>query len=72
MKEFDYCDGNGIVQCDACGCHNMLVIENIQCSEIECEMKDNGWLARQIGGNWYDFCSNSCFYRTFTELKKKI
>lgn len=76
MKEIDYRNEECTVYCDANKCNKTLDVDSIEYREINYEMKENGWLARNIyttfGMIWYDFCSVECYHKTLAELKKKI
>lgn len=78
MKEKDYRKEKCTVYCDANKCNKTLDIDGIEYSEINYEMKENGWLTRKIYDDWfdfydwYDFCSEECYLKTLAELKKKI
>lgn len=56
MKEVDYRNEIGVVYCDANKCNKTLDVNSNQYSEINYEMKENGWIARKIYDNWYDRC----------------
>lgn len=71
MKEVDYRNEIGVVYCDANKCNKTLDVNSKQYSEINYEMKENGWLVRKIYENWYDFCSEECYYKTIYKLLNK-
>ena len=64
MKEVDYTFENCNVICDYCDREER--IESTDYSTINKELKENGWVIKKIGDDWYEFCCVEC-YRKFME-----
>ena len=65
-----YCEWNeefgtgGVLKCkcDYCGKqHNFKFKKHPDYKEAQTKLKNKGWFARKLDGEWYDFCSDECF-----------
>lgn len=55
------------VECDYCG--KDTVIDSTDYSEINQQLKHDGWLSRKIDNEWYEFCSTRCYEKFIKENK---
>jgi hypothetical protein len=52
--------GTLIMDCD--NCSNEYIAElATDYEDLNCEAKEEGWINRQINGEWYNFCSEECY-----------
>jgi ribosomal protein L31 len=59
MKHIDYKFENCTCVCDECDYET--TIDSTNYSDINEELRDNGWITRKINGEWHEFCSEECF-----------
>lgn len=55
------------MQCDACSAYVTCETAN-DYSEVNAQAKEQGFINRQINGQWFNFCSEECFQRKKEEL----
>lgn len=65
MKEVYYDFENCDVDCDECG--HSAIIGSTDYTEINQELREEGWIIKCINGNWYEFCSMSCYRKFMSE-----
>lgn len=58
-KYVDYIFENCECECDKCGYSE--IIDSNDYSEINRELKSNGWIIKKIDERWLEFCSEECF-----------
>lgn len=75
MKEvmWGFTFGEGTIECECDNCGQSFVYEFYDnfvdfqgCQE---EMKSEGWKAKKIDGDWYDFCCEQCYYEWIKKHK---
>lgn len=61
--------GDIVCECDQCGHEREIPFEDhdIDYKRAQEIIKGEGWLARKINGEWYDFCSERCYYNWIKE-----
>ena len=59
MKEVNYGFKETEVECDKCGASE--TIDSTDYAEINQELRDNGWVIKNIKGEWCEFCSQECY-----------
>lgn len=63
--EWGVIHGEGTIycECDECGSTYEYEFEdgNVDYRECQAELKEEGWISRNIDGEWYDFCCLECF-----------
>lgn len=64
--DFENCD----CDCDNPKCRSYELIDGCDYTEINNELKNMGWIIKNINGKWYDFCCKEC-YDNFM-IKKEI
>lgn len=52
-------DNEIITKCDECG--EEITQPTTNYHENAVALKEEGWVFRKVGGEWYHFCSESCF-----------
>ena len=49
-------------KCDHCGKTKKIKFKkHPDYRDAQSRLKKEGWLARKLGDDWYDFCSDECF-----------
>lgn len=66
MKDIFWCGyGEGTIECYCDECQHLFEYEfdggYPDFKDCQNELKDYGWLAKYIRGEWYDFCCQECF-----------
>ena len=69
MKEVNYEFQECEISCDCCGLDT--TINSSDFSEINQELKEEGWIFKKIDGEWYDFCCLEC-YQAFINQSEEI
>lgn len=61
MKDLDYTFGHCDVYCDEKNCGNEYQVDGFdghppQYSDVNTELKENGWTVKKENGEWKEFC----------------
>jgi len=55
LYDFDECE----VTCDGCG--KTRIVDEMDYREINAILREDGWLVKNIGGEWVEFCCINCY-----------
>ena len=64
MKEIDRDFEDCSVTCDMCG--KTKTVDSMDYSDINEELRSEGWIIKKIDGEWLEFCCYDC-YRKYKE-----
>lgn len=64
MKEINYSFGDCDVTCDMC--EKSKTVDSTNYSDINDELRSEGWIIKKIDGEWLEFCCYDC-YRKYKE-----
>ena len=53
--DFENCD----CECDECGYDE--IIDSTDYSDINKKLRNDGWIIKNINGDWKEFCSQDCY-----------
>lgn len=70
--EWGYIHGEGdiVCECDQCGEGERIPFDyGPDFRAAQEELKIYGWVSRKIDNEWYDFCSEQCYYDWIKENK---
>jgi hypothetical protein len=63
-------EGSIVCECDQCGEQELIDFDDgPDFRAAQEELKEMGWISRKIDGEWYDFCSEACYYDWIKENK---
>jgi hypothetical protein len=67
MKQVDYKFKSCECTCDECDYET--TVDSTDFKDINQELRDNGWIIKNIDGEWCEFCSEEC-YKEYLNRRK--